>query len=375
MALTNFAALTDEQKTVWSRDLWRVARNNSFLMRFAGKGANSMITRITELTKSEKGTRAVFQLLADLEGDGVTGDNMLEGNEEAMRAFDQVIGLDQLRHANRLAGRLADQKTVINFRENSRDVLAYWLGDRMDQLGFQTLAGWDYALRPNGAARPVKATGQNLADLEFADHVTAPTQGRHLRVSNGGADITEDGDTSAIAAGDRLSYASLVLAQAYARDNMIRGIKTGNNDEIFHVFVSPTTMAQLKLDPDFIANVRHAGVRGDKNTLFAGANSVMVDGMVIHQFRHSPNTKGMAASSKWGSAGNVDGNRVLICGAQAMGMADIGAPYWVEEGFDYENQHGISIGKMFGLKKPVFHSDVTGRKEDFGTLVLDVANS
>lgn len=57
MALTNFAALTDEQKTVWSRDLWRVARNNSFLMRFAGKGANSMITRITELTKSEKGTR------------------------------------------------------------------------------------------------------------------------------------------------------------------------------------------------------------------------------------------------------------------------------------------------------------------------------
>lgn len=374
MALTNFAALQSEQKIVWARDLWRVARNNSFAMRFAGRGANSMITRITELTKSERGEAAIFQLLAELQGDGVTGDYTLEGNEEAMRAFDQKIGIDQLRHANRLAGRLADQKSVIRFRENSRDVLGYWLGDRVDQLAFQTLAGWDYSLRPNGASRPSNATGQNFADLEFAGDVSAPTSGRHLRADADG-DIHEDAATTDIAAGDRLSYKSLVLAQAYAKDHYIRGIKAGNGEEIFHVFVTPTVMAQLKLDPDFIQNVRHAGIRGQSNQLFAGANSVMVDGMVVHQYRHVPNTKGMDSGSKWGSDGNVDGATVLICGAQAMGMADIGNPYWVEDKFDYENQHGISVGKMFGLKKPVFHSDVTDQDEDFGVLRMDVATS
>ena len=124
MANTNFASLTSNQLTAWSRDFWRVARNMSFVNQFAGTGSNAMVQRITDLTKSDKGTKAVITLLADMTGDGVTGDNTLEGNEESLRAFDITIQLDQLRFANRLAGRLADQKSVVNFRENSRDALA-----------------------------------------------------------------------------------------------------------------------------------------------------------------------------------------------------------------------------------------------------------
>ena len=41
MALTNFAALTTEQLTAWSRDFWRVARNASFINQFAGSGSNN----------------------------------------------------------------------------------------------------------------------------------------------------------------------------------------------------------------------------------------------------------------------------------------------------------------------------------------------
>ncbi|WP_230685809.1 DUF4043 family protein, partial [Streptococcus pneumoniae] len=82
-------------------DLWKQARNMSFVNKFLGKGPNSLIQHITELKKSEKGARAVITLLADLTGDGVAGDRQLEGNEEAMQTFDQVIRIDQLRHANR----------------------------------------------------------------------------------------------------------------------------------------------------------------------------------------------------------------------------------------------------------------------------------
>jgi N4-gp56 family major capsid protein len=380
MALTNFASLTSEQLTAWSRDFWRVARNMSFVNQFAGSGSNAMIQRITELTRSDKGTRAVLTLLADMTGDGVTGDNTLEGNEEALRSYDITIELDQLRFANRIAGRLADQKSVVNFRETSRDALAYAMADRMDQLAFLTLAGVAYTHKTNGALRPTSGTtGLELVDLEFASDVSAPTGDRHLRTDG---DLLVAGDTTALEATDIIKYRHIVDLKAFAKDNYIRGIRGAGNEEIFHMFVTPKQMADLKLDSDFLANVRNAGIRGPNNQLFAGTRSLMVDGVMIHEFRHVFNTAGATTGTsaeagdpgyKWGANADVNGARALFCGAQALGMADIGMPEIVEDTFDYENQAGISIGKIFGLRKPKFNSDVSGSVQDFGVICLDTA--
>ena len=380
MANTNFASLTSEQLTAWSRDFWRVARNMSFINQFAGSGSNAMVQRVSELTKSDKGARAVLTLLADMTGDGVTGDNTLEGNEESLRAYDIVIQLDQLRFANRLAGRLADQKSVVTFREHSRDALAYAIADRIDQLAFLTLTGVAYTQKNNGALRPVYTSGQNLGDLAFNGDITAPTSNRHRRwdATNG----LVAGDVTATVAADKLAYNTIVDLKAYAKDNYIRGIRSAGNEETFHLFVTPQVMADIKLDSDFLANVRNAGVRGPSNSLFAGSTSLMVDGVFIHEFRHVFNTSGAtsgvsgnagAAGYKWGADADVNGSACLFCGAQALAMADIGLPEMVEDNFDYGNQNGISIGKIFGLKKPKFNSDINGAVEDFGVIRLDVA--
>ena len=372
MAQTNFAALTNEQKTTWSKSFWKVARNSSFMNQFAGSGENSMVQRITELKKDEKGARAVISLVPDLEGDGTVGDYTLEGNEEAMGLSEQVIRMDQLRHANRNTGKMSEQKSVVTFREQSKNKLAYWIADRTDQLAFLTLSGVAYTQHTNGKVRPVKNTGQNLGDLEYAADVAPPSAARHVRWDATGGDLAA-GDTTAVTAGDYLSYRALVLARAYARTNFIRGIKGGGNQEIYHVFVTPTCMARLKLDPDYIANVRHAWNRGGKNPLFAGTSSVMVDGLVIHEFRHVYNTAGATAGDKWGVDGETDGTRVLFCGAQALGFADIGDASWDEEDYDYGNQSGIAIGKIAGFLKPQFYSPVSGDEQDFGVMCLDVA--
>ena len=380
MANTNFSALTSEQLTIWSRDFVRVARNMSFINQFAGSGSNAMVQRISELTQSEKGARAVLTLLADMTGDGIVGDNTLEGNEEALRAYDIVVQLDQLRFANRLSGRLADQKSVVNFREHSRDALAYAMADRMDQLAFLTLSGVGYSLKNNGALRPVMNSGQNLNDLAFGSDITAPTSNRHRRFDATNGIVA--GDVTAVAAADKLSYGALVDLKAYAKDNYIRGLRGAGNDETYHLFVTPQVMADLKLDSDFLANVRQAGVRGPGSSLFAGSSSLMVDGIMIHEFRHVFNTNGAtsgtssnagSAGYKWGADADVNGSACIFAGAQALAMADIGVPEIVEDTFDYGNQNGISIGKIFGLKKPVYHSDVSGQNEDFGVIRLDVA--
>ena len=363
MAQTNFGALTAAQVQVWSRDVWKMARNASFINQFSGAGANAMVTRVTELTKTSRGDQAVIQLIADLEGDGVAGDNTLEGNEEAIQNYAQTITIDQLRHANRTKGKMSDQRTVINFREQSRDVLAYWLADRCDQMAFLTLSGIDYTQTNKGATR----TAGGVTDLAFATS-TAPSTNRYFNWDGAtGVEALIAGNTGTLAtADDKPSYKMLVQMKARAKDEYIRGVKSGSGiDEYYHVFMSPTSMANLKLDSDFIQNVRNAGVRGNKNQLFAGGESFMVDGLMIHEFRH------VYQASGWGDNG---GEAVLLCGAQALGMADLGNPEWNEDTFDYNNQQGIEVGKIFGFLKPQFHSIYTGAAEDFGVMRVNVSH-
>ena len=54
-------------------------------------------------------------------------------------------------------------------------------------------------------------------------------------------------------------------------------------------------------------------------------------------------------------------------------MADFALPEIVEESFDYGNQQGISIGKIFGLRKPKYNSDYNGSVEDFGVIAVDTS--
>jgi N4-gp56 family major capsid protein len=369
MALTNFGLLTNEQKTIWSMDLWKHARNYSFVNKFLGKDTNSLIQHVTELKKSEKGARAVVTLLADLEGDGVAGDRTLEGNEEAMKSYEQVIRIDQLRHANRHEGRMADQKSVVEFRNNSRDVLAYWLADRVDQMAFLTLSGVSYAMKNNGATR----FGSDLPFLEFAADVSAPTSQRKLRWDGTNKVLVQNGATNTLVAADTPMWELFVQLKAYAKDQYMRGIKGSGNGETFHAFLTPQAMAKLKLDPTYMQNVRSARQRSGDNPLFTG-DSVEIDGIVFHEFRHVYNTSGAASGSKWGGSGTVDGCQILFCGAQALAMADIGNPEWVEKGFDYDNQQGISVSKILGFLKPKFNSIYSGNTvQDFGVISVYVA--
>ena len=377
MALTNFGALTEEQLTLWQRDVWKQARNHSYITRFMGDGPNSLIQRITQLKKDQKGSRAVITLLADLVGDGVAGDRQLEGNEEAMQTFDQVIRIDQLRHGTRHLGRMADQKSVVEFRKNAKDVLAYWQADRHDQLAFLTLSGVPYTVHNNGAPR----VGSDFVNLEYAADVKTLSPYRRLRWDKGSTSLVSNASTSDVEVADTPCWEMFIQLKAYAKTHKIRGVKVGG-EETYHAFLSPLAMAKLKLDPLYLENVRSGQNRGESNPLFTG-NSVKIDNLVIHEYEHVFNTSGASGSvlipkggplhSKWGTTGDVDGCQILFCGAQAMGFADIGNPYWDEEGYDYGNSQGIAVGKISGFLNPQFMSSVTGSMENHGMLSCYVA--
>lgn len=379
---TDFTKQTLQERLAWARSIWEVARTRSFAMQFMGSDSNSVLQRITELTQVKGASKAVIQLVADLEFDGISGDNILEGREESLRAFEQIIRYDMLRTATRNKGLLADKKSTIDFRNQSKDKLGYFFANRIDQLIFLTLAGLDYSLKNDGGLRPAAGgdaaiTGDHdhdqknrsaFLDLEFRSDVVAPSAGRHLQVS--GSTVVMS-DPASLTADDKLTYSALVRAKAYAKETGLRGVRKGN-DELYHVIVTPQGLADLRLDPEFLENVRSAGARGDKNELFAGASSVLIDGMVVHEYRLCPTNR--KDTTGWGASDDVTAQYCLLLGAQALGFADFGAPQWTEKTFDYGNNHGIATNKIFGMLKPQFQNDwLEGNKEDYGVIRLDAA--
>lgn len=379
MALTNFASLTGEQYTIWSRDFWKEARNKTFIMSFAGSSSNSMVHRISELRDTKDGARAVITLVNDAIGDGVVGDNTLKGNEEALRSTDDVIRLDQWRQAHRSQGRMAEQKSIVNFRMEAKDKLSYTVSRVMDELAFLTMSGISYAFKTDGSPR----VGSQLPLLEYAADVTPPTSKRYCRwVGPVGATpgylVTSGATNTTMVETDTPSWAMLVNLKAFAVNSYLRPVRADDGTEVYYVFMSPSSIAKLKQESAFLTAWQHAQKRGDENPLFKGTKhggkqGIYIDGMHILEYRNVFTTQGAAPGSKWGAGGLVDGTRVLLCGAQALAFADIGSPRWVEDDEDYENQQAISVGKIFGLLKPQLFSRHANSVQDFGVIACDVA--
>lgn len=366
MAQTNFAALTPQQKLVWSRDTWKAARDMTFTKKFTGESQNSVIQRVTELTKTEKGEQCIMHLVADLVEDGVAGDSEREGNEEAIQSYSQVLEIDLLSHGVRNKGKMAEQKTVIDFRKNGKDQLANWLAQRIDQMVILTLSGISYQFQNDGRTR----AKQTLAQLAFASYVTAPSAKRGLMWQN---NQLLPSSTAALTATDTLSYKAIVRLRSYARQHYVKPLMA-NGKEYYVCMLRPDSYAQLKLDPDFQRAITTAMPRGESNPWFTGG-VVTIDGIVFHEHNLVYGNEGAADGQRWGADGNLKGTRTLMLGAQALGMADLGTPDWVEKYFDYDSHMGINIDKMFGLLKPRFYSIYDRSVEDFGVVTLDHAQT
>lgn len=361
--LTNFAALTPKQKIVWQRDTWKAARDQMFIKNFIGTDDNSVIQRITDLTKTEKGERVIMHLVADLVEDGVIGDNEREGNEEAMQSYAQEIGVDLMTHSVRNKGKMSEQKTVIKFREMGRDKLAFWLANRCDQLAFLTMSGISYAFKNNGAPR-VNSPFPNLA---FAADLTVPSAKRSLMYDGTSLQVS---NTGSITTAYVPKYTMIVDLIAYAKEHYIKPLMSGGK-AYYVFFVQPGTLAALKKDPDYQRAVVAVATKGGTDSPWFTGATVTVDGAVIHEHNLVYNTKGAASGSKWGSGGLVNGTRSILAGAQALGMADLGPPDWDEKTFQYGSQNGINIDKMLGFLKPQFYSIYDQSVEDFGLLTVD----
>ena len=364
MSVTDFGGLSAAKKKIWSTKLWKQYRDESFWMSngFVGTNMNTPIHRIDELTKTSRGLECVMQLVNDLEGDGVAGDNDLNGNEEQMVNDAQVLKIDCLANAVKSKGQMSEQATVIRFREQAKNKLGFWLPDKIDEMMFLTAAGRSFALNTDLSTR----SSSQLASLDFASSITAPTTNR---IKHAGSATSE----ATLTASDKMSWAMCVEAKTFARRQGIRPIRQGGK-EYYAMVMSPEQRRDLVLDSSYQTIVSRAAEKGGKNPLFNNA-LVVVDGLILYEHRKVVNTSGLAGGSKWGAGGNVEGAQAQLLGAGALGFTTLGGGEWLEgDQNDFGRKPAVGYQQMMGMLKPVYKPSASSTSaEDYGTIAVKTA--
>ena len=322
----------------WAKDTWDTGIRNAYFSRFIGNNAYSIIQRKTELQKGP-GTSINIPLVFPLTGKGVWDDNILEGNEEALRYGSFDVHLHYIRHAVRLNGLYEEQKTQVNMRNDARDQLANWLSTYVDDVLFAVLTG----LKP-----PFSET-----DTGYPFPIVTPSSDRVLYAGNKTSEAT-------LTASDVFTADTIGVAKRKAtadRDTAIRPIRVDGRNTYVMV-IDPYQARDLRNDTKWIEAQKHANVRGNDNPIFSGAMGIY-EGVVIHEHASVPRTATGASDIMVGHA--------LFLGAQAAVIAEGKAPKWVPKKFDYYNKWGSSIGRMFGVQRSEAKYDGTN-DTDFGVI-------
>ena len=333
--MANTQSIAALRAKVWYKELFADVPTMLFMNRFLGESANSPIQVCRDLSKGA-GEYVEFGLSSKLSGDGVTGDDELEGNEEEILTYQTELHIDQLRHAVRLKGNMDEKKVAYNMRKDAKEKLKTWWAERIDREILWKLSG--------------------VTAKTFANTPTAPSANRAIWAGNAGADnsltATMVMDTKVLDAAKELALTSTPK---------VRPIKNENSQETgeakYIVIMHPYQFSQLRKDPVWNEMARNAAERGGNNPLFTGALKEY-NGLYIYQHE---------LAYYFTNTGQVTCARAILMGQQA-GIMGIGRDEkWVEQTKDFENKWGIAAGRIFGVIKPKFNS------EDYGLITIATA--
>lgn len=353
MAKVEFAVNHPLSNKIWAKGLFsEVISSDTWLGKFIGKSKDSLIVRKDELSKNAGDT--VYQgLRVKLTGEGVSGDDTLEGLEEALTTYRDALVINQIRHATRSAGKMSEQRVNFDVRNENMEGLRDWYTERLETWFANHVCG-------NTAQTNTIYTGFNLPDAPSANNIIRPNGA--TTASSLSDSTTDRFHLSLIDA--CVTRANTMHQQATAQP-IIRPLRI-NGESKYVMFLHDNQVRDLRTNTATgqwldIEKSAMAGMNSSKSPIYTGALGEY-NGVILHKWNYV--TTDVSASV---SVANT--RRAVFCGAQA-GLVAFGSENgvdkmtWVEKKFDYDNQLGVSAGLIGGLKKARFNS------RDFGTIVV-----
>lgn len=334
----------------WAKATWDFGKKESYFSKFMGHGRDSIIQVHEDLSRG-KGTSVEVSLLMPLNGAGIVEDNQLENYEEEMKYRSCVVNLSRIRNAVRLKGRFEEQKTQEHMRSDMRKVLSAWLARYIDLSIFSVLTGVYPPFYDDNAQTPLPYS------------VDTPSDNRRLYAKG-------KNNINSLVANDYFTADIIGAARRMAQADELTGLQPIRIDgrETYVMVIDPYQARDLRKDTKWLEAQKHANIRGEKNPIFSGALGIY-EGVVVHECSRVPRTEQVGNSVE----NPIMVGHALFLGAQACIFAEGEAPRWREETFDYGNQYGVSIDRMFGLKRATFKYDGT-HKTDFGVINVMTAS-
>ncbi len=353
MATTEFGLNHPLAVKLWSKKLFYESLKATWASKFMGAGSENIFQLNPEL--KDTGDKLTYGLRMLLNGDGVQGDGVLEGNEEPLVFYSDSILINQLRHASRSSGKMSEQRVPYAMREEARQALTDWFADRIDTSFMNALAG-----------------NTNISDTRYTgNNATVAPSNDHWVLATGVADTNTEASLSASSIFS-LTLIDTAVTKAKMLSPGIRPVRIGGEDK-YVMFIHPYQHQQLRANTNTAQymDIQKAALQGgqiSKNPIYTGAIAEY-NGVICHESTRVP-WGSTTENTKKTNVNQTSVARAILCGAQAgvlctgsQTSAGLNAS-WYEEMFDYGNQLGIAGGLMYGLKKAIFNST------DFGTIVV-----
>jgi N4-gp56 family major capsid protein len=352
--------------TIWDSEYFvEYVRKNQFAKYF-GTSTGSMIQIREDLT-ARHGDTIVFPAIRRLIGAGVTGNTVLEGNEEILNARSMKLSIAPFRHAVAVS-QWDEQKSVIDLRNAARDALMVWELEKMrtdiiSSLGSMTADG---SVQLTFAA--ATAGQRNTWQVNNVDRVLF---GNAIVNGVSGVMATSLLTINNSAPGGKMTTGILSTAKRRARlaNPRIRPISVNNDEEWYVVLMPSNAFRDLMQDTVMIQALQYAWDRGSNNPLFT-AGDLVWGGMIIREIPELPSITGAGAAG-------IDVAASYLCGAQALGVAWAQRAKSTTNVRDYDWFHGVGISEIRGIGKLRFGTDVTvddTKPVDNGMVTIYTAN-
>lgn len=355
MALTNAATgLTPQQ---WDDQFFTAYVRENRFKRYMGTDENSIIQIREDLTK-KKGDRITIALVNELTGDGVTGNQTLEGNEEGLDSRSHYITVAPLRHAVAVT-EWDEQKSAIELRDASKVQLKTWAKTKIRDAIIRALGSF------NGVAYATASEAEKDAWLvDNADRVLFGAAKSNNSSNDHSASLANIDNTA-----DKLSPALISLAKRMAQNASpaIRPINVKEDEEWYVMFCPSESFRDLSNDATMTQANRDARTRGTDNPLFTGG-SLIWDGVIIREIPEISTLTGVGA-------GAIDVAPNYLVGAQALGVAWAKRTKTTTNVRDYGFVNGVGIAEMRGIEKLLFGTGAgdTDDKKQHGVVTVYTA--
>jgi N4-gp56 family major capsid protein len=331
---------------IWDSDFFtEYVRKNQFA-RYMGTTMGAMIQVREDLTR-KAGDTVVFPTVRRLIGAGVTGNAILEGNEEILNARSLNLTVSAFRHAVAVSD-WDEQKSVIDLREAAREALMVWELEKMRNDIITSLEAITADGNVQVSYAAATAAQRNAWMVNNADRVLFGAS-KINAVSGVMATALLTVDNTA----DKMTAATVTLAKRIARtaSPRIRPISVNDDEEWFVMFMPSLPFRDLMQDPVIINTLQYAWDRGRDNPLFT-AGDIIYNGVIIREVPEMPIIAGAGA-------GGIDVAASVLCGAQALGVAWAQRMKSTTNTRDYGYMHGVGIQEMRGIGKLRFGTDPT----------------